>query len=448
MTATAGNASATRTWAPSRFNVSVDLPGGQKAVFNTFSAALIQLETAAWRRFLTPGAVHSPAAARTDKTARLLSEKGFLVPQGVDEVDVVRVRYLSRRYSRDCLGVYLTPTLACNLRCDYCFEGLAQSLSTRKTMDRRTTDAVVRFVAGQARQVRRIELTWFGGEPLLGLDTIERVSRLLLPALDKASIGYAAHMQTNGTLVRPATAKRLKACRVGRAQVTVDIPSSEKRDRRGRDTLDQALDGACMLSDALEVVLRINISRDDEAEIQALYRALLSRGLSKKLQALYFANVRQPECGRGACSGLLGSGEYVHILARERKRADELGLPIERLYLKLQAGCMATAASSVAVGPDRLLYKCPEDLGLSDRAYGSVFDTDVELSNMIPWLTYDWFDHKECRNCPVLPQCAGGCPHQRLFQKQGAKRGEFCYWFLRSDLENRIREFAMRNSRD
>jgi sulfatase maturation enzyme AslB (radical SAM superfamily) len=48
-----------------------------------------------------------------------------------------------------------------------------------------------------------------------------------------------------------------------------------------------------------------------------------------------------------------------------------------------------------------------------------------------------------CRECRVLPQCAGGCAHKRLFQSDGLHDEDFCYWHLRGDLENRIREVAL-----
>jgi uncharacterized protein len=442
------HARAAETWAPSRFNVSVDLPDGRMAVFNSFRVMVIQIHRNTWRKFLSPGAAYPLNGKPPSKTARVLRDKGFLVPRGVDELDLVRIQHLSRRYSQKGLSVYLAPTLACNLQCRYCFEGLAQSLPTRQVMDRRAEDATVRYIATQAQDRQAVGLTWFGGEPLLRLQTIERISGLLIPAFDKAGIQYLAMLQTNGILVGERAVKALKAGRVLSAQVTVDIPKSEKRDRHGRDTLDRALDGAALLAGALEVTLRVNLARDDEAEFDALYEALLRRGLHKRLSLIYFADVRQPECGRERCSGLLARKQYVRVLARERGKAAALGLPTNTLSFITPGGCVATRTSGIAIGPDGLLYKCPEDLGLDDRAYGSVFNDDLDLANLVPWLTHDGLQYEPCRNCPVLPQCGGGCPHKRLFQARELKRDDFCHWLLRVDLPNRIREYVARDGSD
>lgn len=435
------------TWSPSRFNVSADLPDGRMAVFNTFRVTLVTVDGTTWQEFFAPGTAYAENGKRSVKMFGLLREKGLIVPRGVDETELLRIHFLGLRYSRERLSITLTPTLACNLRCRYCFEGLAQSLRTCKTMDSRTEDAVVRFVATQAQGYNGVDISWFGGEPLLGhsLSTIERMSRLLIPACDKVGIAYNAGMFTNGIFADRRAVNVLKKARVSSAQVTVDVPKSEKRDRFGHETLEQALDGIARLAENLQVTLRVNVGRDVEAEFDSLYKELLRRGLQKRLRLIYFADVRQPESGRAHCSGRLGLPLYRRVLKREQTKAAGAGLSVGKLLLQSPGPCGATRSSSVSVGPDGLLYRCLEDIGLVGRAYGSVFDANVRLSNLVPWLSYDWFQHKECRNCPVLPQCAGGCPHQRMFQADDLKRGKSCFWFMRANLKNRIREYAMLN---
>jgi uncharacterized protein len=67
------------------------------------------------------------------------------------------------------------------------------------------------------------------------------------------------------------------------------------------------------------------------------------------------------------------------------------------------------------IDPQGFLYKCPNDLGMPERAYASVVaGRPVQARNLLPWLTYEWFSHEECRACPLLPRCAGGCPHKRM----------------------------------
>lgn len=428
-----------KVWVPSRFNVPVDLARGRKAVFNTASATLVKIDQATWRESLAPGARHRSDEVSHSRQLELLRSRGLIVPQDVDEIDSLRLRFLTGRFASHALNLYVTPTLACNLRCGYCFEGLAQSRVARKGMDRRTENAVVRYIATQACGRESVGITWFGGEPLLALPAIERMSRLLVPAFRKVGIRYSATILTNGTLVDRKAAAVLKRSRVSGAQVTVDVPSSERRDRLGLDTLDRALDGAALLAETLNVTLRVNVCRDDEGQFQLLYEGLLRRKLHLRLRAIDFSQVVQPECGRGLCLVLMGHQAYTAVLDRERNRARSLGLPAPILHLRSQGPCMAVSHATAVVGPDGALWKCPEDIGLAERSYGSVFDDEVNPSNLVPWLTYDWFAHRECEGCSVLPQCAGGCPHRRLFPTHAPAPGENCFWFMRGNLEDRIR---------
>jgi hypothetical protein len=72
------------TWVPSRFNTSVDLPGGKKAVFNTRTLALAILETRDWERCLAPGLRHRLRAARDAAPLAAFHARGLLVSDGID----------------------------------------------------------------------------------------------------------------------------------------------------------------------------------------------------------------------------------------------------------------------------------------------------------------------------------------------------------------------------
>jgi uncharacterized protein len=376
---------------------------------------------------------------------RILHARGFLVSKGADEIELLRLHYLSARHSSDLLSVNIVPTMACNLRCPYCFEGKAQTAAGAGQMSHRTQDAAVRYILESSREKKKVRLIWFGGEPLLAMRVIERMCSQLLPALRQARIECVQTVVTNGTLLSAQAARRLAACRVGFAQVTVDIPRGTKQDRRGRDTLGQVLDNMRAAAARIQLYLRINMVHDDEAEFDQLYQGLLKRKLQTKLKTVMMAHVLEPECGRPGCDfRRLPQRTYVQVMRRERSKARAMGIPMEVLSTTGGSACAATCRQSAAIDPQGLVYKCVEDLGLGGRAHASVFDPSrVNLANVLPWMKYDWFQYPRCRKCPVLPQCAGGCPHKRLYQSATWKGDDFCYWHMRGDLENRIREHVL-----
>lgn len=110
---------------PSRYNVSVDLPDGRKAVYNTFSAAITVLQPKLWQRYLAPGSRHTISADSVPAVLGKLFARGFFVVEGVDEKELVRQFYQRARHNAaSSLSVNILPTLGCNLECAYCFQGM------------------------------------------------------------------------------------------------------------------------------------------------------------------------------------------------------------------------------------------------------------------------------------------------------------------------------------
>ncbi len=439
------------TWIPSQFNVSVDLPKKNKAVYNTLTGALTILNRDAWRKYLSRGSEFQVRGESVPLPMHLLYSKGFFIAKNIDELEIVRQQFLYSRYSNDILSLNIVPTLLCNLQCPYCFEGKAQIIRNSKMMSRETEDAVVSYIARISREKKQVQIVWFGGEPLLTVGTIERISSQIIPAFDKAGIEYHALSSTNGTLLNRDTVNLLHKYRVSLIQVTVDIPKSTKQDKQGRDTLDKVLDNISIAAEKLRIHIRINLTQDNEKEFDQLYDGFIRRNLQKRLKSINIANVFEPECARNGCViKPIPPKEYLKILRRETAKAKALGLAFMTFIPLTKAsngGCAATCDSSATIGPCGELYKCVEDLGLVERAYGSIFlKRPVNFNNLIPWLDYDWFKFDMCKKCPVLPQCAGGCAHKRRFQSGKLKDDDYCYWFIRGNLENRVRELALNSN--
>jgi len=114
---------------PSQYNIVHRLSDGRLAVFNTASRALATLDEDPYVRAVTTE--DGLNEANPDVLASLLRGR-FIVPSNVDEVARLRVAHSLARFSRDRLALTILPTLACSLRCVYCYQGshdAAQSMS-------------------------------------------------------------------------------------------------------------------------------------------------------------------------------------------------------------------------------------------------------------------------------------------------------------------------------
>jgi uncharacterized protein len=433
------------TLVPSRFNVGVDIADDRVAVYNTFSTALTVLPRTAWQRLLAPGRRIEISAAAMPHAVRQLHGEGFFCAEGTDEIELVRQQFQRARHDPvSGFMVNVLLTMGCNLSCPYCFQGKIQDETKPRLMAPETEDAIVAYLKKSVAGMRSLTVSWFGGEPLLGLRTIKRMSPKLTEFCDTAGIAYNAVITTNGVLLDRDAVDALAAARVSQVQVSLDIPAALRNDKRGRDTQARVLDNLVYAAERIPVQIRINFMRDDEGEWERLFNGMAARGLQHTLGSMVIMQVYQPESGRSANVGSTETPEtYVAVMKRERERAKTLGLPMDRFVANSPAsGCAATSDTAISIDPEGLIYRCPDDAGRPDRAYGSIYvDTVLKPENLQPWQSYDWFQFEECRSCSMLPQCAGGCPHQRMFQP-GRPNETYCYWAMRGDLEGKVRETA------
>ena len=93
------------------------------------------------------------------------------------------------------LELIILPTEKCNFRCSYCYETFAIG-----RMQLAVQEAVCRLIASRD-DLDQLEISWFGGEPLLGLPVIRKIGAFAHAFADKYGIALLGSMTTNGYLL-------------------------------------------------------------------------------------------------------------------------------------------------------------------------------------------------------------------------------------------------------
>lgn len=185
---------------------------------------------------------------------------GYLLPAEVDEKFLIKTNMMQGRYNKNLLSLTIAPTMACNFRCIYCFE---KGHYGNSLMDGETQIALMNFIKSHLDGVKNINVTWFGGEPLLGMSVIESLSEQIIALCEEKELQYQAGIITNGYLLTPENAEKLKKYNVRYAQVTVDGPKEIHNERRptvnGQGTYDVIMNNLKSICGILHVHLRINV---------------------------------------------------------------------------------------------------------------------------------------------------------------------------------------------
>lgn len=399
----------------SRFNFFVDLDKGRKLMFNAVSGALVELtpETHAQvTDILTSAGPHSTSS--NQELAGQLEYGGFLVGDDVDEVVELRVTDVHRRFSNSLFSLGICPTFECNLACPYC-----DGRKMRGRMTRAVEKALVRFTDFHVRKCDLIELIWFGGEPLLCLETIERIQAGIGEQAEKYGVQLlGSTVVTNGTLLDGDTAARLKAAGVSTVQITIDGPAASHDSSRSLDdgagSYERVIENISNCVGILDVIVRVNTDGRDAAMIGKTIDDLGGRGLlAQNRMYLGASRSRSAVCAdvMGRCC--LTEKQTATLLGLYRSLVNNVNCRIDFPYLTPRGPCGLDSVTSILVAPTGYLFKSWEDIAPNvEKSIGSPFAGEVESfqqANLWPYLSRDPFYTQECRECAALPVCLGTC---------------------------------------
>ncbi len=142
----------------------------------------------------------------------------FLVPEDHDDNLLShQMRHIAKLFERndDAITSYtIFTTTDCNARCFYCYEkGRPRIPMTLETAER-TADYIIRYSAGH-----KVNLNWFGGEPLYN----QRVISFICKRLRESDIGYQSAMTSNGYLFSDQLVRKaVDLWQLKRVQITLD----------------------------------------------------------------------------------------------------------------------------------------------------------------------------------------------------------------------------------
>lgn len=305
----------------------------------------------------------------------------------------------------------------CDLRCGYCFAHTGDYGGARGLMDFDTAGAAIDFLVARSGARRNLEVDFFGGEPLLALDTVRR------------TVDYArAHEKEWGKLFRfTLTTNGLKLDEKSMAFLNREMDNvvlSLDGRPETHDALRKTADGRGSYAEILPKLKALVAARDRDYYVRGTFTAKnpdfvddLLHIASLDFEHLSMEPVVLPE---------------THSLALREKHAPAVEEAYDRLaevmrgphdfsffhfqvdlaqgpcvYKRLR-GCGA-GFEYAAVTPEGDVYPCHQFAGNEEYKMGSVWDGrfDESLSERFSALTVG--SRPACRDCWAKYYCGGGC---------------------------------------
>lgn len=447
-------------WKPSRYNLLVPVDGKGGALYNAFTGACIDFGEDDFQRlsaFLDRAEMDFRALGeRATKLGGALLAGGFVVDAEFDELTAVKQRGDDAKEGGP-LTLTINPTFACNLDCGYCFVG-----KKKGNMRPETEREVIKFVEGYFElhdDVPGLEIDWFGGEPLMGSGSIERLSQAFQEICRAKGVYYSAQAITNGTLLTPELADRMLTWGIDRVQISIDGVEATHNARRpwkasesvqlrvlnnesapARSSFQDTLRGIEVAIGRFAIRARINVDRQNLEQCMVLLAMFEERGWLRREAKFYpYPSLVRDYTAASTVNWSIdddaGTAAFNELYLRWLSALNARGLPVvkESLYgfpEPKTTPCGAVASRGWVINEDGSLHKCGFDADDDKMAVGKVGAAlDPENANLKFWTGYDHFDDPTCVACRALPLCLGGCARDRR-EKHDRLMSEVCEFRL------------------
>lgn len=397
---------------PSRYNFWAAVDPGLHLLFNGASGALISLD-AEEKQLALSAMTGAWDATRPDIRAALVDGR-FLMPMSFDEAGALRKRARLAVEHQAMLDLDICPTYACNFRCRYCFVDFEDT-----RMDPATESKVARFLERHIPQYRSTRISWSGGEPLLCVESVLRLSSRASYVASEHGRHLDTTLLTNGYLLNTDMAIALWSAGIHRFHVTLD-GTAEYHDRLrpladGAPTSRQIMSNVLGALDALPELrlnLRINIKRGNCASVPHLLSEIPREFRSRIQVDVSPIAPRSTECGV-VDAGSISIKPVVHALLLGALRQGYL-IAGGQTPLGTVTHCTAECRGNFHIAPDGSLHKCGP-WRKPEARMGYIDETGIPI---LSEAFERWHDGQHlaarCEQCHYLCFCAGGCPVVRM----------------------------------
>ncbi len=323
--------------------------------------------------------------------------------------------------------VMLVPTLGCPSNCSYCWSSEEGS----PIMSIETIEEVVKWLKNFRDD--GVTFTFHGGEPLLaGAEFYKKALPLLSEGLSHLKPAFA--LQTNLWKLTPELARILAEYDIPIGS-SIDGPRELNDLQRGGGYFDKTMQGYKIARENGLTVRFITTFTSYSVEFKEdIFNFFLDNGLTLKLHPA-LPSLRGENPGKWALDPEKYGELLIYLLDKYLENMDK----IEVMNIDHLCKCVFTGMGSVctfvdcmgntfAVGPDGSIYPCYRFVGMPEYVMGNVYDHPgiEDLAKSDAWkLMHEFKEYvdRECKECPYIKYCRGGCPYNAIVPTEGKING-------------------------
>jgi len=388
-------------------------------VYNSLSGALAEIEPSTMDILESSDKISITMFEKNSDLLEKLTIGGFIIDEKINELSVVKQRFLEKRNDLSVLNLTISPTLDCNFDCFYCYQERDNNL-----MSLNIQDSITKLILDR-RDVKKINVCWYGGEPLLSFNIIKYISNNIIDICHDKNIKYSSSMISNGYLLDEEKVDILKDFNLKNIQITIDGPPETHNKRRKlkechKETFWKILENIkFLINQNISVTIRINVDNSNVSNIEKFIDILVKQKINKV--SVYLGQLKPYSSRVDRLENFfLNQEEMAYWDLKLQQLLADKGITSDRdIHFPSQKShyCAADLKNSFVIDHNGNLYKCWAELGDLSKCIGNIIDllgkkanSSIELRNLKKWEAWTPFeDYKQCSMCKILPICMGGC---------------------------------------
>jgi uncharacterized protein len=313
----------------------------------------------------------------------------------------------------------------CNLRCKYCFASTGDFGVKRTLMKPEIGKKAIDFLIEASGSRRNLEVDFFGGEPLLNMDTVHQIIAYARDKEKKYNKNFRFTITTNALLLNQDNMNYIND---NMDNVVLSIDGRKEVN----DSMRVKVDGSGTYNNIIEKIKKMaELRKQDNYYVRGTFT---QKNLDFSKDVIHLADEGFEQISIEPVVAQEGSGmeireedlpilfkEYEKLALEYVKRKRE-GNPFNFFHfmidlsqgpcvIKRLTGCGA-GYEYLAVSPEGDLYPCHQFVGMKDFKLGNVESLEQkELKKDIQLLfqNSNVYTKDECRKCWARFYCSGGC---------------------------------------
>ena len=365
-------------------------------VYNTLYNSLVRLQEDEYDMFSEPENCPEDVLVTFVKN-------GLFINKLIDEKEsYLLLSDILTRHISGKLNLTITTTLKCNAHCPYCYERGVKKVD----MFPGAADKILRFVLNQENH-DKVDLTWFGGEPLLNTALIDEVCA----GLSASGIEFSSFLITNGSLFDDSIfEKMISDWHLENVQVSLDGTSDiynrvKSLSGTKADFYSILYSIRQLAKSKIHVGIRLNISRSNFDDILKLVSELDYVFSSESYVSYYPAFVV------GTNDSFLPEEKTLCLKKLLSAVTDSRKITAETRFYSLPRthSCHNSNPSSFSIDVFGNVFSCEHHVGREEKALASLENYSANNDPRLEPMEL----HPKCSECLFLPKCFGGCAANR-----------------------------------